>query len=343
MEGWLTVATTLTPDLNAPMANLYQQVGILSDTDNVPAHLKLFIEQSEAVMAKVREAIASGEMPEWRGPEFQQLLIDACTRVLCHPIVASNNYLGRFQDGVTLGQARFECQQFSVFALNFDVAQAKLVANAPTEEAYRERLNVLLNEKGIPYKDGFEGDLTGQWDWHTVHFTWMMDMGKELGLGFEDLGKIWVGTEGAQALAQATFDNYGHIEQNHASGAAFAIENWAANNLWKKWIAGMEKLNASLDTPVNLGYLKYHETEEEHHSQATLDELFEIFMEPWFDAEKFFAGAERMLTDGVQSYYDSQLAEMPDRDNSWPAAASDPHQFDIAALPRIAQSGRDAS
>jgi hypothetical protein len=336
------MATTLTPDLNTPMAELYQKVGILEDARKVPAHLELFVEQSEAVMAKVRGKIAAGEMPEWRGPEFQQLLIDACTRVLCHPIVASNNYLSRFQEGVTVAQARFECQQFSVFALNFDVAQAKLVANAPTEEAYRERLNVLLNEKGIPYKDGFEGDLTGKWDWYTVHFTWMMDMGAGLGLGFEDLGKIWVGTPGAQALAQATFDNYGHIEQNHASGAAFAIENWAANNLWKKWIAGMDKLNATLAAPVNLGYLKYHETEEEHHSQATLDELFEIFMEDWFDAEKFFAGAERMLTDGVQAYYDSQLAELPEKDSNWPTGASSPHQFDIASMPRIQQMAKGA-
>ena len=336
------MATTLTPDLNTPMAELYQQVGILAANEQVPAHLQLFVEQSEAVMDKVRASVKSGEMPAHRGPEFQQLLIDACTRILCHPIVASNNYLARFQNGVSMAQARFECQQFSVFALNFDVAQAKLVANAPTEESYRERLNVLLNEKGIPYKDGFEGDLTGQWDWHTVHFTWMMEMGASLGLAFEDLGKIWVGTKGAQAFAQATFDHYGSADQNHSSGAAFAIENWAANNLWKKWIAGMNELNKTLDRPINLGYLKYHETEEEHHSQATLDELFEIFMEDWFDAEKFFTGAERMLTEGVQAYYNSQLAELPEKDGSWPAAASDPKRFDIASLPRIRQMSHGA-
>lgn len=325
------------PPLDTSMGTLYESAGIFSDSKNIPPHLSLFAEQAEVVMSKVRKKVEAGEMPERRGFEFRQLLIDACARILCHPIIESNNYLSRFEEGVNLAQARFECQQFSVFALNFDVAQAKLVANAPTMEAYRERLNVLLNEKGIPYKDGFEGDLTGQWHWSTVHFTWMMNMGKGLGLDFEDLGKIWVGTKGAQAFAQATLDHYGHFEQNHASGAAFAIENWAANNLWKKWISGMEKLNEMLDEPVNIGYLKYHDTEEEHHSQATLDELLEIFMEEWFDAEKFFEGAERILTDGVQAYYEYQLSELPEKDDSWPESATEPRRFSAETMPHLEQ------
>ena len=82
--------------------------------------------------------IANGELSAERGREFQQLLIDVCAKVMCHPIVASNQYLRRFREGVTEAQARHECQQFSVFAINFDVAQAKLVANAPTKEAYEE-------------------------------------------------------------------------------------------------------------------------------------------------------------------------------------------------------------
>ncbi|GIW80133.1 MAG: hypothetical protein KatS3mg105_1940 [Gemmatales bacterium] len=286
-------------------------------------------------MGKVRKMIASGEMPAHRGPEFQQLLIDACARVLCHPIVASNNYLKRFAEGVTEAQARHECQQFSIFALQFDVAQAKLVSNAPTEEAYVERLQVLLNEKGIPYKDGFEGELTGKWSMDTVHFTWMRNMGRGLGLGFEDLGKVWLALPGTKAFVDATFNYYASTDPNIASGAAFAIENWAANYLWKPWIAGMEKFNAGRDKPVDLGYLKYHDLEEEHHSQATLDELLENFTEPWFDADKFLEGAENMLTDGVQAYYVSQLETLPDKDDTWPKRAFEPRQFDPASLPRI--------
>jgi hypothetical protein len=97
----------------------------------------------------------------------------------------------------------------------------------------------------------------------------------------------------------------------------------------------MKKLNETLPQPVHLGYLTYHETEELHHSQATIDELFENFMEPFFDADEFLDGADRILTNGVQVYYESQLANMPDKDSSWPTRAVEPRAFDPAALPRL--------
>jgi hypothetical protein len=254
---------------------------------------------------------------------------------MCHPIVASNRYLERFAKGVTFAQARHEVQQFSVFAAQFDVAQAKLVANAPTLEAYTERLNVLLNEKGIPYENGFEGELNGQWSMDTVHFTWMRKMGEDLGLRFEDLAKIWIAQPGTKAFVDATFNCYASTDQNTALGASFGIENWAANSLWKPWIAGMKKLNGTLPRPVNLGYLTYHDLEEEHHSQATLDELLENFHEPWFNAGKFLAGAEQILTEGVEAYYVSQLATLPEKDATWPDTAVHPRAFDPAKLPRL--------
>lgn len=301
--------------------DLFNSEGILPADGTIPAHLTLFVSQAEEVLGRVRAMIDAGEMEAERGADFEQLLVETCRRVLCHPIVADNRYLKRFAEGVTEAQARHECQQFSVFALQFDVAQAKLVANAPTEEAYMERLQVLLNEKGIPYKHGFEGELTGRWNIKTVHFSWMRNMAEGLGLRFADVGKIWLGLPGTQAFVRATFDKYASTDQNEASGAAFAIENWAANFLWKPWIAGMEALNATREKPVNLGYLKYHDKEESHHSQATLDELLENFMEPWFDAERFLSGAEAMLTEGVQAYYESQLANLPDKDDTWPTRA----------------------
>ncbi len=326
---------TITFPLETPAITLYSSVGLLANETEIPAHLELFVKQSEDVLQKVREMIAAGELPTERGTEFQQLLIDICAHVMCHPIVASNNYLDRFAEGVTDAQARHECQQFSVFALQFDVAQAKLVANAPTEEAYTERLQVLLNEKGIPFQDGFEGELTGKWNNGTVHFTWMLNMAQGLGLEFEDIGKIWIGLDGTKSFVEATFNLYGSIDQNIASGAAFAIENWAANNLWKPWIAGMEKLNETREKSVHLGYLKYHELEEIHHSQATLDELLENFVEPWFDRDVFLNGAKQMLTEGVEAYYISQLETLPEKDDNWPANATEPRTFDPETLPRI--------
>lgn len=301
--------------------DLFTIAGFIPADGPVPTHLTLFVKQAEGVLSRVRDMVDSEELPTERGTEFEQLLVETCRRVMCHPIVASNHYLERFAKGVTEAQARHECQQFSVFALQFDVAQAKLVANAPTEEAYMERLQVLLNEKGIPYKHGFEGELSGNWKLQTVHFSWMRNMAEGLGLRFEDIGKIWLGLPGTQAFVRATFDKYASTDPNEASGAAFAIENWAANFLWKPWIAGMDKFNAGRENPVNLGYLKYHDKEEQHHSQATLDELLENFIEPWFDAERFLDGAEAMLTEGVQAYYESQLENLPEKDDTWPTRA----------------------
>jgi hypothetical protein len=315
------MAATLSVSLAAPAVELFSQGGILKAGGPVPRHLKLFVEQSERALVGVRQLVADGDLHAEQAGGFQQLLVDACRQVMCHPIVASNRYLERFSQGVTFAQARHELQQFSVFALQFDVAQAKLVANAPTLEAYEERLNVLLNEKGIPFAEGFEGALTGQWSADTVHFTWLQNMAAGLNLKFEEIGKIWIAQPGTRAFVDSTFKYYASTDQNMALGASFAIENWAANNLWKPWIAGMKKLNATLPKPVNLGYLTYHDAEEEHHSQATLDELLENFREPWFDAGQFLSGAETLLNEGVQAYYVSQLATLPEKDASWPDTA----------------------
>lgn len=325
--------------LDVPALELYTNAGILSRDSSgepqVPRHLKLFVTQSEQALEKVRGLVTSGEMSADDAASFQQLLVDTCAHVMFHPIVASNRYLDRFSEGVTFAQARHELQQFSVFALQFDVAQAKLVANAPSLEAYEERLNVLLNEKGIPFREGFEGDLTGQWSLETVHFTWLRNMADGLNLSFEELGKIWIGQPGTVAFVNATFNTYASTDQNMALGASFGIENWAANNLWKPWIAGMKKLNSTLPKRVNLGYLTYHDAEEEHHSQATLDELLENFREPWFEAERFLAGADSILTDGVQAYYVSQLATLPEKDATWPSEAVAPRTIDPEKLRRL--------
>jgi hypothetical protein len=329
--------STIQVSLDTPARNLLAAGGVIADRRSPPPHLELYATQADQVLEKVRAMVDRGELSPHAANDFQQLLLDAAGRVLCHPIIADNKYLERFAQGVTFAQARHEIQQFSVFGLQFDVAQAKLVANARTPEAYYERLKVLLNEKGIPYTDGFEGELTGKWSPATVHFSWMQTTAAGLGLKFEDLGKTWIALPGTRTFVEATFETYASTDQNTALGASFAIENWAANALWTPWIAGMRKLNETLAKPVDLGYLVYHEAQEAHHSQATIEELFETFQEPWFDAEQFLAGAETILTEGVQAYYESQLATLPERDDTWPAAACGKRQFDRTAVPRVVQ------
>jgi len=320
------------PDASA--AELLARVGILSRQEEVPPHLQRFVQQVDRVLPRVQQAAEEpGEAA--RPLAFQQLLVDAAARILSHPVIASNRYLERFADGVTEAQARHECQQFSVYTIHFDVARAKAIANAPTPELYRERLYVLLNEKGVPYEKGYGDELSGVWSPESVHFAWMQKMAEGLGLTFEEFGKIWRARPGTVALVETTMETYASADASIACGAAFALDCWSAGALWTSWIAGMEKLNATRSRPVNISYLYYHEGEQEHRSQVTLDRLWRDFRQPWFDADRFLAGAERMLTDGVQAYYVSQLESLPQRDPSWPAQAVAPRQLAPETLPRI--------
>jgi pyrroloquinoline quinone (PQQ) biosynthesis protein C len=306
--------------LETKTEELLTSEGIVKD-GVIPDHLALYIAQADRALDKVIELVGEGRLTEERGHDFQELLVDSCKTVICHPIVSNNQYLARFAEGVSFEQAQHEVQQFSVFAMQFNVAQAQLIANAPSLQAYDERLKLLLNEEGVPYAHGFEGELSGKWKRETNHFTWLRNMASGLGLEFEDMGKIWLALPGTKKFIEATLNYYASTEQSTCSGASFGIENWAANGLWKPWISGMNKLNESRDKPINIGYLTYHDKEEQHHSQATIDELLENFLEPWFDSGKFLTGAEAILNEGIQPYYESQLSTCPDKDATWPAAA----------------------
>jgi pyrroloquinoline quinone (PQQ) biosynthesis protein C len=292
---------------------------LFPEQEETPEHFGMFFRQCDQVLEKLRRRVEVGGVTEEQEQEFEKLLLKIGKEIISHPAISNNVYLRRFSEGVTFRQARHETQQFSIFAHSFDEAQAKLVANAPTFEAYQERLKVLLNEKGIPYKNGFEGELTGRWSLKHVHFIWLLRMAEGLGLGFEDVGKIWLADEGTRAFVDATSKYYASRDPNIQLGASFAIENWAANYLWKPWLSGMRKLNATLKKKINLGYLTYHEAEERHHSQATIDELLENFLEDWFDADEFLRGARGILDEGVSAYYLGQLSTLPEKEgNGWP-------------------------
>src|SRR5689334_488662 len=95
-------------------AGLLADAGILESPVDVPEHLRLFIDQADRVLAEVHELETGGEMDSDTCAAFRRLLAQACARVLCHPVVASNLYLRRFAQGVKFSQARHELQQFSV-------------------------------------------------------------------------------------------------------------------------------------------------------------------------------------------------------------------------------------
>ena len=85
----------------------------------------------------------------------------------------------------------------------------------------------------------------------------------------------------------------------------------------------MNKLNESLEKKVHIGYLTYHRKEEHHHSQSMLVELLESFLKDDFDQEKFFLGAQTVLTQGIQAFFEAQLKEISEKDKAggWPEKA----------------------
>lgn len=320
------------PDVSA--AELLARVGLLSRQE-IPGHLQLYVQQVDRAWPNVQRWANEEGGDAARLLAFQQLLVDIAARVLSHPVIAANRYLERFADGVTEAQARHECQQFSVFTIHLDVARAKAVANAPTLQHYQEQLYVLLNEKGVPFEKGYGDELTGVWTPESVHFAWIQKMAEGLGLTFDQIGKIWLAQPGTVALVETTMETYAGADASIARGAAFALNCWSTNMLWKPWIAGMEQLNESRSRPVNISYLYYHECEQEHRSQKTIDRLWNDFGQTWFDASRFLTGAERILTDGVQAYYVSQLETLPERDPSWPTQAVEERQLAPEELPRL--------
>ncbi len=64
-----------------------------------------------------------------------------------------------------------------------------------------------------------------------MHYSWLRRMASDMGLGFEDSGKIWLALPGTRRFVDAVFKYYASPDQNLAQGASFGIENWAANSL----------------------------------------------------------------------------------------------------------------
>lgn len=301
--------------------SLFSQGGVFDADKPIPDHLKLYVEQCDDVMAKVRDKVSSGEMSPQKAVAFQTFLIKIGNEVMNHPIIAKNAYLERFREGVTPAQARNELQQFSVFAFQFNVSLAKMIANADTQEEWQTYTTILANEMGAPFAQGFDGELKGTFNIQKHnHHSWLMENAKDLGLSFKDIGSLKVAHSGTKAFVNAIDRYYTSNDRNVRGGAAFAIENWAAAKFWPLWLEGVKTMNKSLpkEDRAGLSYIKYHDVEERHHSKETIDELLDAYLDSGFEPETYLASAVTMLNEGVQAYYESQLANTPDKDETWP-------------------------
>jgi hypothetical protein len=235
-----------------------------------------------------------------------------------HRVVVGNRYTRWFAHGeASWDEVRHLTVQFSVFSHLFIEAQLRKVINAPTLETYRTGKEILLNELGVVFRspraalaEGVDPDLVstegtvdgGRFRFGAAHFEWLLRFGEPLGLGFDDLGKRRHGTPSTLHFCDELLEVYGSPDPATAEGASYAVENWAAAGFWKELIAGLTAFKARECPDLHLGFWTWHDRVEDQHAAHTADELEEARQQPWFDEDRFLAGAARML-DGVEAFW----------------------------------------
>ncbi|MGH9085201.1 MAG: hypothetical protein ACRDYW_07080, partial [Acidimicrobiales bacterium] len=211
------------------------------------------------------------------------------------------------------------------FSHLFVEAQLRKVINAADLDTYRAGKEILLNELGVVFNAGgrapaaagdtdpdlvaTEGTIDGgRFRFGAAHFEWLLRFAKPLDLDFDDLGKRRHGTPPTLYFCDELLDVYGAEDAAIAEGASYAVEHWAAAGFWKELIAGLEAFKAKQCPQLPLAFWTWHDKVEDQHAAHTADELAEAYAEPWFDEDRFLAGATRML-DGVQAFWDGLWAD----------------------------------
>lgn len=264
---------------------------------------------------------------------FEALRTQVESRLLAHPVVTGNAYTAWFATGaLTRDDLRAFTVQFSVFSNLFLLAALNRVINAATLESARDAKEILMNELGVIYassgpargalprdlaeQDGdpdlvsTEGSVEGgRFRFRAAHFEWLVRFAQPLGLGPRDLGKRRHGTPATLFFCDELFRLYGSDDENEATGAAFAVENWAAAGFWRELIAGLEQVRAQHLPDLSLAFFTWHARIEEQHRAHVWDELRACADAPSFDAERFLRAGEQML-DAVQVFWDGLLADV---------------------------------
>jgi hypothetical protein len=234
-----------------------------------------------------------------------------------HPVVTGNAYTRWFAEGhADLEEVRHLTVQFSVFSHLFVEAQLRKVVNAGDLDSYRAGKEILMNELGVAFngradEEGIATEGTvdgGRFKFTGAHFEWLLRFAQPLGLGFDDLGKRRHGTPPTLFFCDELLEVYGSDDPSTAEGASYAVEHWAAAGFWKELIAGLSAFKERSCPELPLGFWTWHDKVEDQHAAHTADELAEAVEQPWFDEERFLAGAARML-DGVKAFWDGLDAD----------------------------------
>jgi hypothetical protein len=250
--------------------------------------------------------------------------------VMSHPVVTHNDYCIWFEKGqASREQVRDLIQQFSVFSNLFIIAQLLKTINAPSIEQARESCEILVNELGVVFNSGRtspnpsaarteaekdrEGDPElvstegtvdgGVYRFSARHFEWLVNVGRAVGLDFDDLGKRKFGRESTVFFCDELARIYGSDDPDIAEGASFAVEHWAAAGFWKQLIRGLDAFKQRECPDLRLAFFTWHDRVEDQHAAHTMDELRGAFARPGFDQQKFLQGADEMLN-GVKAFWD---------------------------------------
>ena len=244
--------------------------------------------------------VSHSPMPQRTSPSS----ICACISRTCR---AARTDCEWFEEGeATIPQMQELVKQFSVFSNLFLLAQLNKIINAPTLDEMREGKEILANEIGVVFKPKSKKtkEVAGQFDPSIVstsgtveggvysnraaHFEWLCDVGRSIGLGFEDLGKRRHGTEATLHFCDKLYEIYGSEDLSVSLGASFAIEHWANAGFWDSLVAGFEKANkrdgpgvvlddGTVSHKTPLGFWKFHQALEAQHADHTMEELEEAY------------------------------------------------------------------
>lgn len=251
--------------------------------------------------------------------DFEEFLAEVRKNFLSHEIVVSNAYTYWFSQGLAnFQELKHFAIQFSVFSNQFLVAQLQKMINANSLAEMRSAKEILANEIGVVFnghkqvnsnlseeeKDrqgdpelvstsgGIDG---GTFHFRAAHFEWLLKFGAAIGLSFNDMGKRRHGSKSTLHFCDELIKVYGSEDANTASGASFAIENWAAAGFWQELEDGLSLIKKESIPNLPLAFFTWHNRLEAQHASNTVEELKSIFFQPDFDKEKFLAGGLAML------------------------------------------------
>jgi len=282
------------------------------------------------VSDRIESRLNTGELTRTQVDEYRRFLDVAERELMQHRIVLGNNYTRWFQQGLaTDDELRFFVQQFSVFSNQFLVAALLRVINADNLDQQHASKQILLNELGVIYRKpgaasgtgssvsdedkdregdpdlvSTEGTVDGGiFRFRAAHFEWLLKIGEQLGLGFNDLGKRRHGRPKTLFFCDELQRTYGSEDGRFAEGASFAVENWAAAGFWQKLEDGLMQIKTARIPKLPLAFFTWHNRVEGQHAGHTLEELEETYFSEGFDQEKFLEGGRQIL-DGVAAFWD---------------------------------------